>query len=453
MNTPDRRTGILSLDAKNMKVRLYDYDSYFYIENGTPVHLRLADNSHVSLHHTIVQNLGRSVSMVEPPLTTYYTDVLANTVVIGRKSWDYSSPIRRVWFSISHVKQLLANSRALEVVQRARDPYDILDKPLFEVRTKGLRVRCWYGVTGTWEFGANEWYPIFEIEFVKPRNLDTYLLSVHDLLQFFSAASGFQLTPSEISISTMTHAESLVSRDPLQKDVHLVTYIWPETEVESAEIHRRNSFVIAWSRSELAALKSCLKAWLSRGGDWRTATTLMMGSLGLAGRISGQRLLIACRWLEKIPGATALSIFSEEAIEEIVGAVTQKADSMGYAQALRRIKGALRSLRLEPNEVRFERLVRSVEAAFGQDAMVDHSLGETVIPALMQAVQLRGKEAHSIVGEQPCDLPPLQAATSAMEALCYLLTIKDLPMSSTGRERALSNRVVREYQYAAMPLA
>lgn len=80
----------------------------------------------------------------------------------------------------------------------------------------------------------------------------------------------------------------------------------------------------------------------------------------------------------------------------------------------------------------------------------EEQIGPDAIPTLMRALTYRNQEAHSFVAEGTADIKPLYASISAMEALCYLLTIKDLPMSGKGRQRALSSRMVRAHRYASL---
>jgi hypothetical protein len=69
-------------------------------------------------------------------------------------------------------------------------------------------------------------------------------------------------------------------------------------------------------------------------------------------------------------------------------------------------------------------------------------------PILMLAMEYRGREAHNFI-EGRASISSVYAAITATEALCYLLTIKDLPIGRAGRGRAMSNRVVRTHRYAA----
>lgn len=97
-------------------------------------------------------------------------------------------------------------------------------------------------------------------------------------------------------------------------------------------------------------------------------------------------------------------------------------------------------MKKESNSERFVRLRQSIAERFGE------AIGVDIIPHLLTAMQYRGRVAHGHF--QPADDEDFQAFAKsiyAMEALCYLLTIKDLPMSAEGAERAIHQRIVTDY--------
>lgn len=442
----DRRTGHFSIKDSGMTLELFDYDRFFHIERGAVLHIRLQNNRTVSLHHTACGGFGRSTLLGDEPVTTYFSKVHANTIVVGDRPWQIDDPILRTWFRIPQAKKLVWRPAKVRQLASRSLTMRETDTELFDIRSRGLRIRCWYGATGSVELGLSDWWPIFQIESEEPRQLDNYLNDVHRVLRFFSAAAGFQLTPSEICISPVTHEQFLESVNRgSPEDHHQVEYMWGEARVRDSDLHCQNSFVCALDAREIRALAACLKAWLDRSDEWEEASTLMMGSLGLHDEVSGDRLLMACRWLEKIPGAISSRILSDQDLVDITAAAAGEAVRHGLIGAERRIEGALRSLRSEPNRDRFARLVGRIEARFP-----DAGLDESTVEQLMRAQQQRGTIAHGVfeaLGGQSLDL---QRSFTAVEALSYLLTISDLPITPKGRKRATSNRVVRDYRYSRL---
>lgn len=452
ISTSKQSTGIFWRDADAMEAKLFDYDSFLHFDDGAQICLQLEDNSIVSMLDTIVSGPGSSSYLRDPPVTTYFTEVTANTLVVGHRPWLPTDPIRRVRFSIPHSKAALTNLAKKKSIRTQRFPVASAQKPLFEIQAAGLTIRCWYSLSGSFDFGTSDWEPLIDIEFDAPRTLDDFRDPMNVVLRFFSAATGFHLTPKNIVISPLPRDE-LISPEVNRDEEFSVEYVWSEAIVEKSDLHLKNCFVHSLDRKNLTALKACLRAWISREEDWREATMLMMGSLGLLKEVSGRRLLMACRWLEAIPGAAATPTLDNQDIRVIAAAATEAATKLGHGGLEKRIEGLLRTIKSEPNDKRFQRLVKTVRDAFGGKALGDDESEEPMVATLMRAMNLRGREAHGVGAEGDADFLPMLASTSALEALCYLLTIKDLPMTEGGRERAVFNRVVRANKYAQSEMA
>jgi hypothetical protein len=76
-------------------------------------------------------------------------------------------------------------------------------------------------------------------------------------------------------------------------------------------------------------------------------------------------------------------------------------------------------------------------------------LDEMIIAHLKRVLELRGKSAHGHFS--PADESEFRAfvkSVCAMEALCFLLTACDLPITAAGIERARSNPFIRDYRLA-----
>lgn len=448
-----RPTGVFCCDPNSMGVKLLDYEEFFHLEEGAPVYLRLEDNLVVSMLDTVASGPGHSSYLWEPQATTYFAEISANMVVSGHKPWQPANPIRRVMFRVPHAKALLYNRDRLRAAQGRRFPPKAASDPLFEVTVAGMVFKCWYSLSGSFEFGTNDWEPLFETEFDEPRTLKTYLDPVHSLLQFLSAGAGFQLTPKDKTISPQSHAEWLagIEEDKHTDENYSVEYHWKPAEVEKHDLHVRNSFFMAYKAADLVAPEGCLRAWLSRDDDWAKATALMMGSLGMVRQVSGQRLLMACRWLEAIPGGRAERALDDIQLAVILKAAEEAAQAQGCRDLGRRIAGSLRSIKRESNEARLLRLVGLVVAVFGTKAFEPLPSGRNIVSTLVRAMRFRGQEAHSYIeGADRGEVADLMASTAALEALCYLLTLKDLPIDEAGRDRALHSRMVRTYHYSEM---
>jgi hypothetical protein len=192
----------------------------------------------------------------------------------------------------------------------------------------------------------------------------------------------------------------------------------------------------------MTAFLECLRAWVSRDAVWRSANNLMIGSLVLQDSLSGERLLNACRWLEEIPGANSEMAVSDDDIDAIASIASVEAEKRGHQGYGPRIAGVIRSqLKKESNKERFTRLHRTICETFGNSA-----LNESVIDYLLKAMLFRGKVAHRhFVPSDEAEHRSFEKSIYAIEALCYLLTIRDLPMSDGGRQRAIKQQIVANY--------
>jgi hypothetical protein len=191
-------------------------------------------------------------------------------------------------------------------------------------------------------------------------------------------------------------------------------------------------------------LEAGLAEWVNRADSWERAYIRMTECLRLRGVVSGERLLAAWRWFEELPSTGAEKAINDTAVEAIVQAALVAARNQGLADVEDRIRGALRRVGEETMRDRFARLVSSVCARFGGsgllDGMVDH---------LGNARDFRGRVAHGhFTARNEDEARRLNKATLAIEALCFLLTARDLPLTDAGRLRIWWHPVLEDYQLA-----
>lgn len=437
-------SGQFSITDSAIKIKLFDYNEFFHVKSGVVYHARLEDSRTVSLYDTRAGGTGTSSVLGETPITTHFAEISSDTVILGYRPWQPTDPIRRVWFRINKSKDLLRNNPAVRRFARQASAMRPRDSTLFELTCRNMIVRCWYGGSASFEIGLTEWWPVCELEFSEPREIGNYLDNVHRILRFFSAAAGFQLTPSEICISRFARDEVDQRLEQGERDdQHLVQYLWRQPSVRERDLHPMNSFVSAGDSREIRTMVACLGAWLDRPAAWDEASTLMMGSLGLHDQLSGDRLLMSCRWLDKIPGTPAEPALNDDDAGKIAEAAIHEARIRDHGGLEGRIVSALRYLRYESNRDRFARLIRKVNRRFP-----DSPLDEGAVAHLLRAQELRGTVAHGLFEVDKGNALELQCALTSMECLAYLLMIEGLPLSRAGRGRATSSRLVRDYRHA-----
>jgi hypothetical protein len=123
----------------------------------------------------------------------------------------------------------------------------------------------------------------------------------------------------------------------------------------------------------------------------------------------------------------------------------KKAQELGHLPIIReRIAGAIKWVKAESAEERFTRLVAIIEKRFGKDILTDGAVAD-----LRRAIQFRGRTAHGHFNpDSDAEFRAFSKSIQAMEALCFMLTALDLPISEAGMMRITNNPLVRDYRLA-----
>ncbi|CAN1721737.1 ApeA N-terminal domain-containing protein [Hyphomicrobium sp. 1Nfss2.1] len=438
-------TGTLLVSEETICASIYSYTDFFYVK-GEPIVLRSATNEIVSLHSNITSSPGDRSRLIDPKYTTYCQEILSNLAVVGHDPWTTEDRIRHVSFSVKHCTDLMSHLEKLKALGSNRYPTDDQLR-IFSDTAGELTVKAGYAATYGMDFDSpTQFGPVFEIEFNRARDIRDYISSVSDYVSFLSFCLGAPLKPSSIHVDRLSSEEvkSAIEAHTYPGD-HRVHYVWPEEEINTRDLWLGGSPSISRNDAELAALRACLVAWMNRAHTWEKSYSLMMTSLSLRNVSSPERLINACRWFEDIPIAQTNDLLSQEEIDQIAGVASRKAEELGHSElSIGRIAGAIRLVRAESVEQRFARLVAMVEAKFGRGV-----LGDEPVVHLKRAVQLRGKVAHGhFTAKDQSEFRSFSKCTLAMEALCYLLSAYDLPISNDGISRIGMNPIVRDYRNA-----
>jgi dTDP-4-dehydrorhamnose 3,5-epimerase-like enzyme len=86
--------------------------------------------------------------------------------------------------------------------------------------------------------------------------------------------------------------------------------------------------------------------------------------------------------------------------------------------------------------------VKGVNDRFGKEVV-----GIEIVEHLRRALKLRGQAAHGHLSpEDDQEYRAFAKATYAMEALCFLLMVQDLPIDEQGLERMWGNPLLQNYR-------
>jgi hypothetical protein len=446
LNTGKAYTGFFCLDDKQISAEICSYDESFYLVPEKPIFLRTENNQIVSLHSNISTYPDSHARTIDPEMVTYKQRIISNTAVIGHDRWEPADKLKTVTFLVRRAKELLKHKEKFDKLAK-RKIGDEYDSDLFSTTANGTTIRAGYSSGYSLEYNATtNITPYLEIEFPAGATLSDYLNHVGCVVEFFSFCLGAHMKPSEIRICRLSRDEFIAAlKAQAHPEDYAAHYIWPEIPVDDAmDLWVGGSLVRASDEEELAALRECITLWFGREADWNKANGQMMRCLALKQEFSADRLLTACTWFEEIPLTRAQPAITDEHIELMAQAAAQKGSELGYAKIKGRITGALKSIRTETNEDRFSRLLNTVKQKFGP-VIVD----DLIMTHLKRALDLRGKAAHGHFS--PADDAEFRAfvkSVCAMEALCFLLTASDLPITAAGVERAQSNPFMRDYHRA-----
>lgn len=442
--------GIFDFKASERTVDLYAFDDmHIGVDLEDVLILRLANNLILSLHKNIRAGGPVGYFDIEKQRQTKCLRILSNVVIVGDSPWLEVSPLRRVRFSIKYAEELLRYTDKYDAIVDA-ELGEMPETILFALEAGDMTFKAWYSVSGSLSLKPTHIGVRYGIDFHEPRYLHNYMSEIQTLLHFVSAALGHPFAPSDIELSGQTdneHAAAVEAREGYRE--HKIHYVWP-SDPPGHSLWVGNAFAHARGETELAAFQDCLRVWILREPTWRGANSLMMGALRLQNEISGERLLNACRWLEKIPGADSEMAVSDEDINAIAAVAGAEAEKRGHENYKPRIAGVIRGqLKKESNRERFTRLHRSICERFGSSA-----INESVIECLLKAMEFRGEVAHGhFEPDNEAEYRSFERSIYAMEALCYLLTIRDLPMSDEGKRRGIRQEIVANFIYPpSMPI-
>lgn len=436
-------SGMFHIDEEGMGVQFFAFDEMLTQVFNDFLVARLEDNRIVSFHQNVT-NGPASHCDTERDVTSSSTSVISNIVVIGEEPWRPEDRIRRVQFSIAYADDLLHHSDKFEAIAGAE--FGVMpEATLFELAVGGMTIKVWYPARVSLLFKrATEIGVRYELEFDEPRDLHSYLKDVKLVVRFVSSALGHRFAPSRINISRLSHTDYLAAVEVRKgyRD-HSVRYVWP-VEAPESSMWVGHAFAHVRDDEHLTEFLNCLRQWVERDDNWRAATNLMMGAFALQSTMSGERLLNACKWLEEIPGANSELAVSEEDINAIALVAAAEAESRGHKEYGPRIAGVIRGqLKKESNAERFARLHTEICARYG-----DKALSADVISYLSKAMRYRGCVAHGhYEPEDEADYKAFAKSVYAMEAFCYLLTIKDLPISDEGAKRTTGQQIVVNYRH------
>ncbi len=450
------RTGILILNDETIELYFVGYDEFVHVSEDEPTYVITEDGKVASLHANVpgrhssksvaTKFAGKDRGQVSDEYRSIcQTGIISNLAVIGADAWRPDDLVRRLSFDVAQTEHVLRHREKVQALGRVSHPSED-ELALYRAEAGNVTLTAGYAATYAIETRSLTAYrPTFSIEFSAGISLDKMETHLVRYLSFLSFVLGVRLVPAAVRTDRLSFEDMVRAVDAgTYVGDHEVMRNWSEDEHEARDLAFHGAPFLAADDAELAAFEAGLASWVIRSDEWERANIRMTESLSLRRVISGERLLAAWRWFEELPNTRAERAFDEAAIEPLIRAALDAARDQGLGDIGNRIRGALRRIGEETMRDRFARLVGSARAQFGGDDLFDG-----MIDHLENARNFRGRVAHGhFAPRDESEWRRFNKATLAMEALCFLLTARDLPMTDAGRQRIRSHPVLEGYRLA-----
>jgi len=418
------KTGNLEISEYKIDLNLFSYDEHFSLYNENPIFLQTESAKIVSLYGTLEISSG---SHNTKDASVHHCAFSSNIAVVGDNKWTWSHRVKRCQFSLPRIDSIFENTKEYKKLKYlSLRSTKWIDPQIFTVSADAFIIRYRYHISYTAEDEfPSKMLPHFEIEFADSVDLEQYYKISEYLCSFFSLALAYPLEPHSFKISDVSRAgwTRRVNRKNYTED-HAVFYSEWKRELPSYGLRTNQIFFIV--PDAINTLKACISTWMDRRDEWINATRLMQENLYYQNEFSTERLLNACRWFEQIPITDSEKIISKKHATNIGDAAAIKAIELGYDTTIaKRVSSSLSQMRDETHKERFSRLTKLVEHKFGANL-----LGDRFIQDLEMGMRYRGIAAHSLFNFKDKEDIDAFRGIYALEILCMLLTIIDLPLNA-----------------------
>lgn len=445
--TGSHYAGLLKIEQDNIEVRLFSFGKSFHIKLDWLV-LRTEENNVITLLDNISGGRGTNSWVRGVPI--HFIRILSNFALAGRTPWNPIDLARHIQFSVENSSDTLLHVETHDKVANSKFGADVQNK-IFSKRISDMEITAWYSVSGSTEFEhPTKIEPILSIDFDDGHSPLDCRGRAQMVVRFFSAVLGARTRALDVNISRSTMEEQ--AQATTEKDVKEHYRIFElrlsaDERPRDKDLWAGQQFSHSRNDEELNALINCLTVWIEREGAWKSASILMLEAMSLSNEMSPNRLINACKWFEQIPSTKPAQVIRDTDAKTIADAANIKAIELGYRSIANRLLGALKAIRTETRAEQISRSVAEITKAFGNSIFDGEINGY-----LEKAYAFRGQMAHGHFSPET-DAAYYEFAKSihAMESICYLLTIKDLPMTGAGRERIKRLPIVRNYSLSYIP--
>lgn len=434
---------LLSHDA--LEFTVYSFDRPFFIRsNGGPIHLRTSENELITLFDNIESGVGHGWRHSAEEMVVYKQNISFNLAFVGGERWKLDSKIGQVTFEVSGVENLLRHREKLR--HFLNNPIFDSDGVVYKIDPPSYTLK----IVFISKINIFSDYPVepeikIHVTYNDPVSIKHFREDIRGFVAYLSFLAGSRLVEDNVKVCARTEVdyEEIINRG----DYAGFSDVYYRQNKEVRQNFFRSSaddLLTVSDDQEASSFGQCYAAWNNQLDEWSTAYTLMLNAFFMAGEVSGNRLMNACRWFENIPSARPLTTDSAEHVAKISEAALSEANRLGVDdnETKSRIVNALKSIGLESRREHIGRLKDRLSCHFGS-SISDEKFVEHVMVGLGR---LRGKAAHNHVAPTGAvEFRQLNKSITAIEAMCWLLTAEALPLSDAAKRRAVGHAMVLSY--------
>lgn len=435
-------TGNFVADRERIETTLYSFDRPIELQSDDTLTLKSARLSTISLFQLFPSPAKRLSFQDRIPEAVHSNNIQANLALEGPEAWLLTEPVRSLSFAIPGASTIFENKEKFQLLKNPETAS--CSRELFKIHTGNLSVVVAYSAKYDRLTGLlSNFKPHFTVDFDRPVDLMDYRRIINCIVAFCSLNLGVHLSAQNVRISKLSLADiEAANKDGTFQTSFQVFQLQSAESVRDEVTQRIISPFNCHNKHEIELLSAALTKWISRSDNWYGTYALAMGAFGMQRTSGEQRLLNACKWLEEIPTAKAQKSIDKTHINEIAKAACLKAEELGLSHMEHRIPNALSRIREESRSTRFSRLITHAWGRIGLPQGIDPTLSH-----LKKAYKFRNPAAHGYLDTSPSGFSKeLLDATEAMEALCFLLSLRELHEDDAVNNRVQLHPIVKAYR-------
>ena len=458
------RSGILTIDSDGVKLYFVGYDEHVHIRDDRPVFVVTEEGEVVSLLENIPgqhggkyiltkRTVSKSKTSHEEWRSIEWSGIRSNRTVVGIDAWRPDDLVHFLTFKVPDTNNIFWHCDREKDLEKRRQKRSS-NSTLFSLDGRGIRFGA--ALIENQDFTPNEaakTNPLFSIEYSDGCRINNISDDVFCYLSFLSFVLGGAMIPTDTRIDKLTLGEQrqAVKKGTYQNNYKLL-WTWKKEYYRPEDLAYHGAPFLCVDDSELHEFTEGLKVWINRFSEWNKAYGWMTESFRHHNRL-GERLLTAYRWFESIPSAKIDDVIKSRLSHNTInGVVSELFASMktngreiqfSLNDLKKKVEGSLNKLYLETTNQQMYRLKTSLV-----DCCKDAHLLDEIAKFSEKAIYFRNKIAHGSSVARGEDQRNLYKSIVALEAFCYLLTVRDLPLSDKGKDRILSHPKIAAFELA-----